>query len=152
MFTYIGLHSNGQKSRPGHRHDPNSAIFQFLQTPGTRAFNSFLFNCNPLGMKTASGDKLRAMIAQAEVRMRELEALLITFQGKRQKLPFDGMQQMSINKKIEPLRTELKKQASDLCKTAQLFDFSKSGRKATPKAGCLSGADLPFFIINEIKI
>ncbi|XP_035710929.1 uncharacterized protein LOC118436601 [Folsomia candida] len=151
MFTYIGLHSNGQKSRPGHKWDENSAIYQFLQTPGTRAFNSFLFNCNPLGMKTASGDKLRAMIAQAEVYMRELEAFLIKFQDERQKLPFGGMQQMSINKKIEPLRTGLAKQASVLCKTAQLFDFSKSGRKATPKAGFLCGADLPFFIINEIK-
>lgn len=78
MFGYTGKHSNGLCSRPGHQYDQSSAIYKFLEKSQVgRAFNSIIFDCNPLGMKTATGDRLRAMIAQAEVKMNDLEAFLI---------------------------------------------------------------------------
>lgn len=78
QYEYVGKHSNGLCSRPGHKWDPKSAIYKFLKkNQNGRAFNSWIFDCNPLGMKTATGDRLRKMIARAECQMNAVEAFLI---------------------------------------------------------------------------
>lgn len=79
QYEYVGKHSNGLCSRPGHKWDPNSAIYQFLEKyENSRAFNSHIFDCNPQeGFHSLTGDKLRTAIAQAECKMNDLEAFLI---------------------------------------------------------------------------
>lgn len=79
LLYYVGLYAkNGKKklSNPYHPRNCSSSVNKRL-VKGYRAFENGFISCNVGDLWTATGDKLREMVAESDALMRRVEGYLI---------------------------------------------------------------------------